>query len=87
MINVANDIKRAAEQTIEADSYKTSTAYVLKSNKALCDSTNINLLDNNESDEGESENEQAEGEDEGQYDEEEDEQEAEEQDEEDTKII
>ncbi|KAG1254447.1 hypothetical protein G6F68_010845 [Rhizopus microsporus] len=86
--------QRAADQVIEADSYKTSTAYVLKSNKALRDSININPLDNNESDEGEGEQdegegegEQAEGEDGGQYDEDEDqqdedEQEAEEQDEE-----
>ncbi|KAG1151367.1 hypothetical protein G6F37_008644 [Rhizopus arrhizus] len=81
--------QRTADQVIKADSYKTSTAYVLKSNKALRDSTNINPLDNNESDESESESEgeQAEGEDEGQYDEDEDqqdedEQEAEEQDEE-----
>ncbi|KAI7905111.1 uncharacterized protein BX663DRAFT_484435 [Cokeromyces recurvatus] len=68
MINVTNDIKKTTYQTIEADSYKTSTAYVLKTNKALRDSTNFNPLDNNakqpsiievnEPDEGENEGEE-----------------------------
>lgn len=100
-INVTNDIKKTADQIIEAGSYKTYTAYVLKSNKALRDSTNIDpLLDNNAKqplviiqingpDEGEGEGEQDEGEQdeyEGQQDEDEDEEDAEEQDEEGTKL-
>lgn len=99
-INVTNDIKKTADQIIEADSYNTSTAYVLKTNKALRDSTNTNPLDKNAKqsliiiqingpDEGEGEGEQDEDEQdeyEGQQDEYEDEEDAEEQDEEGTKL-
>ncbi|KAL9547538.1 hypothetical protein MBANPS3_006113 [Mucor bainieri] len=38
--NIINDLKQLADQNIEAKLYKTSTAYVLKPNKALRDLTN-----------------------------------------------
>lgn len=55
---------------IEADSYKTSTAYALKTNKVLRDSTNINasssVTEDNESGEDEEELDENEGEDDDQ---------------------
>ncbi|KAI9486337.1 MAG: hypothetical protein EXX96DRAFT_548695 [Benjaminiella poitrasii] len=80
--------QETADSIVEAASYKTSTAYVLKTNKALRDSTNNNPLDNNAKRPSVIQvNEPDEGKGEGQQVENEGEQDAEEQDEEGAKII